>query len=151
MLVTDAANQPIVVVPFTIMVGTRQLATNPTLVFQTDTALVGSTIARSVLCQSVGTLSVHIDSVRLIKFDTTHSFSITHLPKALLNSGEFDTLKVDFSPTTSGIKIDTVRLFTNAPTYPWIDVALRGFVGELVNNRTVSILIPEVVGEKSTF
>lgn len=148
-LVTDAPNQPIVVVPFTVVVGTRQVVANPNAVFETDTALIGSTISRSVLCQSIGTLAVRIDSIRLRNSDTTHSFTITRFPKSVLQSQENDTMSIDFTPTVQGAKIDTIRIYTNSPSAPITDVLLRGFGGARLLVASDTTLRDTVTIEKS--
>jgi hypothetical protein len=128
--VTDAKNQPIIIVPLTAFVGTRILTVNPAQVFAGDTALTGSRISRSVLCTSTGTLPITISNVVLVGSDTTHSFTVTRRPKMLLQPGESDTLSVDFAPLISGIKSDTVRLTTSSPSQRTVDLSLLGFAGE---------------------
>ena len=91
---------------------------------------IGDTLLRNIQITNIGDQTLDLDSLRV-----GSSFFDAALSNLSLNPGQSSELNLRFSPTTRGVKFDTVRFVSNDPDNEKIEVMLagNGYIGSTIN------------------
>ena len=73
---------------------------------------------------NVGTDTLTLDSIALMTGDTT--FSVDSSYDSSLEPGEATTVTVNYSPVTYSSNLDKIRIYSNDPDEPYVDIELTG-------------------------
>ncbi len=101
--------------------GTPEI-TLPTSSYNFGDVIVGDSAFLYLECNNTGNADLQVDSVNLLD---PQFFSFSQFPIIIPPSGT-DTILIGFSPQSTGIQTDTLRVFSNDPLHPEEKVYLEG-------------------------